>query len=58
LGSELTVGVVSAEMYPPVRLEVVGTYAPSDDQWWQAQPLLGISAILRARMQPRRTMPG
>ena len=30
---------------PRVRLEVVGTYAPSDTSWWQGQTLVGISSI-------------
>ena len=30
---------------PSVRLEVVGTYAPRDELWWQGQPLLGISSV-------------
>lgn len=30
-----------------VRLEVVGTYAPYDDAWWQGLTLVGISSIFR-----------
>ncbi len=29
-----------------VRLEVVGTYAPEDDVWWQGQRTVGISGIV------------
>lgn len=29
-----------------VRLEVVGTYAPLDDPWWQGQRTVGISGIV------------
>lgn len=32
---------------PDVRLEVVGTYAPLDDAWWQGQRTVGISSITR-----------
>ena len=30
---------------PRVRLEVVGTYEPTDEAWWQGQKLVGISSI-------------
>jgi putative ABC transport system permease protein len=30
-----------------VRLEVVGTYAPRDSEWWQGQTLVGISSVFR-----------
>lgn len=30
---------------PRVRLEVVGTYEPTDEPWWQGQKLVGISSI-------------
>ena len=46
LGSTRTVG--SAVDAPDgVRLEVVGTYAPRDDEWWQGQTLVGISSVFR-----------
>ncbi len=31
-----------------VRLEVVGTYEPRDEPWWQGQRLVGISSIFRS----------
>ncbi|HXH78944.1 ABC transporter permease [Nocardioides sp.] len=44
-GSVLKVGVAADETYPPVRLEVVGTYAPRDELWWQGQQLVGLSGV-------------
>ena len=29
-----------------VRLEVVGTYAPDDDGWWQGERTVGVSAVV------------
>jgi hypothetical protein len=46
LGSTMTVGA-AVEAEPPAELQVVGTYAPIDDAWWQGQVLVGISGIAR-----------
>jgi hypothetical protein len=43
LGSTRTVGS-AVDSPEDVRLEVVGTYAPSDDEWWHGQKLVGISS--------------
>jgi hypothetical protein len=32
---------------PGVRLEVVGTYTQSDEEWWQGETLVGISIVFR-----------
>ena len=44
LGSTRTVGA-AVDAPDGVRLEVVGTYAPTDDGWWQGQQLVGISSV-------------
>ena len=47
IGSVRKVGSSIGEQ-PDIRLEVVGTYAPQqDDPWWQGQRTVGISAIVR-----------
>ncbi len=45
-GSVLKVGSAIADA-PDIRLEVVGTYAPETDTWWQGQRTIGISGIVR-----------
>lgn len=44
IGSTRTVNP-GIEGEPGVRLEVVGTYAPSDEEWWQGTRLVGISNV-------------
>ena len=43
LGSTRTVGS-AADAPEGVRLEVVGTYAPRDTEWWQGLQLVGLSS--------------
>lgn len=44
IGSTRKVGAAS-DSPDEVRLEVVGTYAPLDDDWWQGLKLVGISSV-------------
>jgi putative ABC transport system permease protein len=44
LGSTRTVGSAS-DSPDEVRLEVVGTYGATDDEWWQGLKLVGISSV-------------
>ena len=44
LGSTPTV-TASGRRQPGVPLEVVGTYAPRDDSWWQGLTLVGMSML-------------
>lgn len=46
VGSTSTVSA-AVNGQPGVRLVVVGTYATSDETWWQGQKLVGISSISR-----------
>ncbi len=46
LGSTTTVGTAVDEQ-AKVPLEVVGTYAPRDDPWWQGLTLVGVSSLFR-----------
>ncbi|WP_374455278.1 FtsX-like permease family protein [Nocardioides sp.] len=43
-----TTTVASESDGPEVPLEVVGTYAPADDSWWQGLDLVGHSLVSRA----------
>ena len=45
-GSVVTVGS-AVDDRARVRLEVVGTYAPLDDAWWQGLALVGLSNVFR-----------
>lgn len=46
LGSTVTVRA-AVDGQAGVLLEVVGSYEPVDDEWWQGQKLVGISSIFR-----------
>lgn len=45
-GSTVTVGTAIDDR-AVVRLEVVGTYVPREDPWWQGLTLVGVSSVFR-----------